>query len=68
MLLRHFSIIKRVVLLAELDTFDLLKLFECSGLLGERSDFLDLFLVQILLDLVHFLNVLVESLFVLSLR
>lgn len=46
--------------MAELDTFDLFKLFESSSLLGECSDFLDLFLVQILVDLVHFLDVLVD--------
>jgi len=60
MLFRYLFIIEKVVLMAELDTFDLFKLFQCSGLLGECSNFLDLFLVQILVDLVHFLDVLVN--------
>ena len=60
MLFRYFFIIEKVVLLAALDTLDLFKLLESSSLLGECSNFLDLFLVQILVDLVHFLDVLVD--------
>ena len=51
----------RRVLTTQLDALDLLELLERSGLLGEGSDLLNLLLVEILLDLVHFLDVLLDE-------